>query len=168
MPAFAGRTGVHELAGQFFLPSPAARLSTTGLNLFQSLAASGEFLLDRFDRSRPHKRSGMFVPRRQEFRDRLLQVPDTVERAPTHALGGQFGKPALNEIEPTGTGRYKVRDEARMLPEPGSHFGMLVRAVVIHHQVQRHGAWKFLIQTAQKLQKLLVPVALEALLCAPV
>jgi len=39
-----------------------------------------------------------------------LQFFDVDERSAAHAFAGQFPKPSLYEIEPTGTGRDKVRD----------------------------------------------------------
>jgi hypothetical protein len=40
---------VHKLTGQCFPALPVAQQRTVGLNLFQSLAAAGEFLFDRLD-----------------------------------------------------------------------------------------------------------------------
>jgi len=39
-----------------------------------------------------------------------LRFFDVGERSAAHAFAGQFPKPSLYEIEPTGTGRDKVRD----------------------------------------------------------
>lgn len=47
--------------------------------------------------------------------------------------------------------------------EPSPDLGVLVSPIIIHDQVQRHRAGKFLVQTAQKPQELLVPVPLKAL-----
>jgi len=60
----------------------------------------------------------MLIPYDQEFRDRLLQIFHTVERAPTHPFGCQLGEPALDEIQPTEAGRHKVGDETQMPLEP--------------------------------------------------
>ena len=108
---------------------------TTGLDLFECLTAVSALLLNGFDRSRPDEGSGIFIPRHQELRDRQLQIFHAAEGAPPHSLGGQLSKPALDEIEPTGTGRHEVREEAGMPCEPGLHLGMRVRAVVVHDQV---------------------------------
>jgi hypothetical protein len=102
----------------------------------------------------------MLIPYGQEFRDLLLQVLYTLERAPTHPFGCQFREPALDQIKLTGAGRHKVGDEAPMPLEPISHRGGLVRPIVVHHQVQGHRTRKFLVQTAQESQELLVPMPL--------
>jgi len=105
----------------------------------------------------------MFIPYGQEFRDRLLQISHAVERSPAHPFRGQLGKPALDEIEPTGAGGHKVGDEAGMPLEPSSHLGLLMSSVVVHHQMQGRGARKFLIEMPQKAQKLLMAMTLKAL-----
>ena len=112
-----------------------ARWRTTGLDLFEGLPAACELVLNGFDGRRPDEGSGILIPRRQELRDRMLQIFDAAEGAPPHSFGGQFSKPALDQIEPTGTGRHEVRTKAGMPCEPGLHFGMCVRAVVVHDQV---------------------------------
>ena len=122
-----------------------------------------ELFGDGFDGCRPEKGLGMLVPRRQKFPDRLFQVCDAMKGIATHPLARQFTKPALDQIQPTGTGGHKVGCETRVTPEPSAHLGVLVSAVVIQHQVQGHRAGKFLVQAAQKSQELLMPVALKAL-----
>jgi hypothetical protein len=66
------------LAGQCFPALSAAGQRAAGLNLFQSLAATGKFLLDGFDRGCPNERSGMFIPDGQKFRDGLLETKDII------------------------------------------------------------------------------------------
>jgi len=75
----------------------------------------------------------MLVRRGQKLHDGLLQFFDVGERSAAHAFAGQFSKPSLDEIEPTGTGRDKVRDKASMSFELGADLGMFVRAVVVQH-----------------------------------
>lgn len=48
--------------------------------------------------------------------------------------------------------------EAGMLLQPCLHLGVLVRAVVIHDQMQLPGTLIFLVDFAQEFQKLLMPV----------
>ncbi len=136
---------------------------TTGLDLFECLTAASELLLNGFDRSRPDEGSGIFIPRHQELGNRVLQIFHTAEGATAHSFGGQLSKPALDEIEPAGTGRHEVREEAGMSCEPGLHLGMRVSAVVVHHQVQRRVSRKLLVQATQEFQKLLMPMPLVAL-----
>ena len=49
-------------------------------------------------------------------------------------------------------------NEPRVAIELGLHIGMLVGAVVVHYQMQRHVAGEFRIQTPQESQELLVAV----------
>ena len=50
-------------------------------------------------------------------------------------------------------------DETGVPLQPGLNLGMFRRAVVVHHQVQRHRAREFLVQPPQKFKPLLVAVA---------
>ena len=81
----------------------AARLSTAGLDLLKGLAAAREFLLDHLDGRRLEERFRMLIPRGQKLSNGLLQFVDVGERSAAHAFAGQFPKPALDQIEPTGT-----------------------------------------------------------------
>jgi phosphotriesterase-related protein len=75
------------------------------LDLLERLAAAREFLLDHLNGRRPHERFRMLIPRGQKLHNGLLQFFDVGERSAAHAFAGQFPKPSLDEIEPTGTGR---------------------------------------------------------------
>ena len=57
------------------------------------------------------------------------------ERTPAHAFGSQLSEPEFDKIQPTGTDRHKVRDDARVSFEPRQRPWMLMGPVVIHHQV---------------------------------
>ena len=111
----------------------AARLRAAGLDLLKRLAAARKFFLDPLDGRRPDERFRMLIPRGQKLPNGLWQFFDVGERSAAYAFAGQFPKPSLDKIEPTGTGRDKVRDKARMSFEPGLDLGMFVRAVVVQH-----------------------------------
>src|SRR5215471_2730336 len=117
---------------------------------------------DRIHSGRPDKGPGVVVPCLQKFFDGFHQVIDTAEHSPPDSLGGQFSEPSLDQIQPTGTGRYKVQNETWMPFQPPADFLMAVCAVVVHDQMQGQIARKFLIQPAEKFQKFLVPVPREA------
>ncbi len=105
----------------------------------------------------------MFVPGLEEFFDGFYQVIDAEERPSPNSFRGQFSKPSLDEIQPTGTCRHKVRHEAWVSLQPATHLLVTVRAIVVHHQVQGDVAGKLVIQPPEELQKLLVPVTLVTL-----
>jgi len=123
-------------------------MGTARFNLFESLTTARRLFLDRFNCGCPNEGLWILIPRRQKFHNCILQIFYAAEGAPPHSLGCQFSKAALDQIEPSGTGRHKVRDEARMPFDPGLHSGMLVSAIVVHHQMQGHLAGKLLLQTA--------------------
>ena len=53
----------------------------------------------------------------------------------------QFGKPALDEVEPGGRGGGEVQLEARVAQQPFFHLRGLVGAVVIADEVQVQAGW---------------------------
>jgi len=105
----------------------------------------------------------MFVPGGHEFIDRFLQIVHADKHAAADSLARQLTEPPLNQIQPTGTSRHKVRHKARVTFQPGTDSGMLVGAIVVHHQVQRNSSGKLLVQPFEKLQEFLVPMPLVAL-----
>jgi hypothetical protein len=56
----------------------------------------------------------------------------------------------------TATGGDKVRDKPRVALQPGLNFGLLVRAVVVQHQMQANLSRELRVEATQKLQELLV------------
>src|SRR5208283_1539998 len=79
--------------------------------------------------------------------------------SPADAFAGQLAKPPLHQVQPTRTGRDKMRNETVMPFKPALHTGMFVRAIIIHHHVQLDPAGKLRIQALEKLQELLVAMA---------
>ena len=71
----------------------------------------------------------------------------------------QVTEPAFDEIHPAGTGGNKMRYKAGMTFQPRRDFLVFVGAVIIHDQMKRNVAWKFLIEPAQEFQKFLMPVS---------
>src|SRR5262249_26934007 len=63
--------------------------------------------------------------------DRGLQVGDRAEDAAADALPGHFGEEILDGVEPGGRGRGEVEGPARMARQPGQHFGVFVRGIVV-------------------------------------
>ena len=125
----------------------------------EGLPASRQFAADRFDRRCPHERLRLLVPGFEELVDRPLEVGDADEGAAANAFAGELSEPSFHQVEPARAGRDEVRHEARMTFEPGLHLGMLVRAVVVEHQMEGGRGGELAIEAAQEAQELLVPVA---------
>ena len=120
------------------------------MDLFESATSTGDLLQDFFDAGGPDKGRRVGVPRGEEGCDGLLQILDATKDAPAHGLLAEFGKPAFDQVEPTGTGGNKVQDKARMFGQPASGPFMAVGAVVTptsswNHRAQRSArfhAWR--------------------------
>ena len=132
------------------------------MNLFERSATSSQLFLDRLDGCRPYEWFGAFIPGGEEVGNRGLKLFDAEEHAALNGLIVEMTEPALDKIHPACAGGYEVRNEARMALKPRSHFFVFVGAVVVHDEMERHVAGKLLIEAAQELQKLLVPMSLVA------
>src|SRR5208283_959814 len=86
--------------------------STTRLDVFQSLTASGKFGENRVDGRGPDKRFRLFVPDCQEFVNGGDQFVNAVKGSAANAFVGQLTKPALYQVQPTATGGHVVQDKA--------------------------------------------------------
>ena len=132
------------------------------LDLLKGLATASEFGHDGFDGGRPNKRPGVLVPSGEEVVNGGDEVVDAQEGIATDSLAGQLAEPALNQVQPTGTGWNVVHLEPRMSVKPVFHLGRAMSAVIVHHQMQRRGAGELAVEATEELQKLLVAVALIA------
>ena len=94
------------------------------MDLFQGLTAARELSHDRFDGGRPNEGLRSLIPDLQEFFDRGDQVGHAEERVAADALAGELSKPALDQVQPTGTGGHEMQHETRMLLQPGLDFGL--------------------------------------------
>ena len=65
-------------------------------------------------------------------------------------------EPAFHQVQPRGRGGREVDMEARPLGQPVLNQLGFVSAVVVPNQMQRSSAGKFAVETAQKLQELLM------------
>jgi hypothetical protein len=86
---------------------------------------AGEDLVGRFD---PKERLGSFVVGGDEFADGGLQFADAAVNAAADLLVGEFGKPALDQIDPGPIGGRVVDMEAWTLRKPPPDEWRLVRS----------------------------------------
>jgi hypothetical protein len=77
----------------------------------------------------------MFIPDIEKIVDGVLQLVDVEERTPANAPRRQLPKPAFYQVQPTGTGGYKMQPETQVLFQPSSDFLLAVGAIVVHHQM---------------------------------
>jgi hypothetical protein len=65
-------------------------------------------------------------------------------------------------MQPTGACRDEMKYKARVALQPVTHFAMLVGSRVVQDEMERNFAGKHFIQIAQKVEKLLMPIAVIA------
>ena len=147
-----------QILGCFSPPAHRA----AGLNLFEAATAAVEFREDVLGLGGPNERLGLAIPFSDEGVNGFDQVGNTGEAAASHRLAGEFGKPALDQIEPAGAGRNKVNLDPRALGEPALDARLFVGAVVVEHQMQFERSGVLCVELAQELQELVVAVAIEA------
>ena len=106
-------------------------LSAARPDLFEALATPFDLAEDALDARGPRVRNRFVVPRGAELVDGTLQLIDTAEDSAPDGLLFEFGKPAFDEIEPTGTGRNEMEHETRPLAQPGAHSRVTMDGIVI-------------------------------------
>jgi len=100
----------------------------------------------------------------QVFLDCLLQALYAGKRSPPNPLLGNFGKPALDLIDPGPAGRCEVQVVSRMACKPANHLRGLVGSVVIHHHMNLLGFRRELgVDQLHEFEELLVSMATMAL-----
>ena len=107
------------------------------MNLLKGLLASGQFGEDGIDGGSPEVGPGLLIPSDEEALNRGDQFGNAIEGAAANVLVREVGKPALDQVESTATGRHKVKDKTRMRIQPALDLRRAVCAVVVHHHVQR-------------------------------
>ena len=113
--------------------------------------------------SRPHEGLRLLVGSANELLYRGLEFTDIVEHAPTYAFARDLSEPSLDQVEPRTAGGREMQDKARMIGQPGFDVLVVVRPVIVNHQMEVEIAWELAIEQAKELEELLVTVASETL-----
>ena len=95
--------------------------------------------------------------------DLVDQFLDASKRTTADGPLGDQGKPAFHLIQPRRVGRGVMNLVSRPLRQPGAHFGMFVRCVIVDDQVDVQFRRDAVVEPAQKREKLLMPVSRFAL-----
>ena len=86
-------------------------------------------------------------------------TPHVLERPASNSSRGELREEALDLVEPTSTGRREVHVIAGESREPARSLRRLVRAVVVHDDVDIAPSRRLGIEAQQEPQELLVPLA---------
>lgn len=110
----------------------------------------------------PHERPWIAVAGLQVLLDRTLERGRAAMHSPAELLLGEVREPALDLVDPRGTGRREVQVEARVSQHPTmDHLG-LVRAVVVHDQVHVEVGGHLAVDKIEELAELAGSVAAMA------
>jgi len=90
------------------------------------------------------------------------QFADRSKHPTPNSLVGQIAEPTLDHVEPGAGSRHKMLMESGMAFEPRFDLRMLMGRVIVHDQMQVQVRWGFLINQFQKLDPLLMPMAVHA------
>ena len=118
---------------------------------------------DGLDGGAPHEWLRVGVVVGQVVFDGRDQFLHAAKDAAAKALLRQLAEPALDEVEPRGTGGREVQLEARVGGQPLANRFMLVGSVVVQDDVQGEVGRERTVETPQELQEFLMsmtPVAL--------
>jgi hypothetical protein len=80
---------------------------------------------------------------------RHVELAHGAVRAGAQQLVGQFGEPALDEVQPPRAGRREMQDEAGVRRQPALDRRRLVRRGVLEHEVHGVVAWSAIFTTAR-------------------
>ena len=110
----------------------------------------------------PDERLGLVVGLGDEAVDGGLQFDDRGEDATLEPLPGELGKPALDCVGPRARGRREVEADAGMACEPVAHLGVLMGSIVVEDHMDRLVGRHLALDSIEKADEFLVPVALHA------
>lgn len=88
------------------------------------------------------------------FPNRCFEFARAAMRSTFDLALAQQPKPTLNQIEPRAGSRREVQVEAWVTRKPSLYGRCLVRAVVVHDQMDLELLWHALIDGSQELQEL--------------
>ena len=111
--------------------------------------------------SSPGKGFGVFVGFGDEAIDGFLEIDERVEDAAFESPSCEFGKEALDGVEPGGGGWREVEDKPLVAIEPGADLWMLMDGVVIEDDMDGFFRRNLGVDHVQKADEFLVPVELH-------
>src|SRR5215469_8642062 len=99
----------------------------------------------------PDKRFGIFVMHVNVFTDGSFQFFHAAEHAPPNSLVGEFGEPALDQVNPGTVSGSVVDMKTWTLREPFSDKGGFVSSVVVHNDMHLESGRNLLLDDIEKL-----------------
>jgi hypothetical protein len=134
-------------------------INQRGLNSGSALCVARDAVEDLIRGPGPNEGFWALVMHADVLTDGGFQLFDAAESTPSNAFVGEFGEPALHQVDPRTVGGREVDVEARPLGEPFPDHGRLVGAVVVGDQVNLQVRGHLGLDRIQKLAKLLRAMA---------
>ena len=97
---------------------------------------------------RPHEGLRFLVGIPNELLDGGLEFSHIVEYAPTYTFARDLSEPPLDQVEPRTACGCGVQDKARVIGQPGFDVLVVVRPVIVDHQMEVEGARELAIRPA--------------------
>src|SRR5262245_57611125 len=91
------------------------------------------------------------------------EVGYRVKAATAQGFVGELAEAAINEVQPRRRGRGEMQVEPLVAIQTALNLGMVVRGVVVQNQVHSKMFGHLLVDSAQELQKFVVPMPGQAL-----
>ena len=84
------------------------------------------------------------------------EIFDAVKSTPANGLLGNEVEPDFHLVEPGSIGGGEMEMIAGSGRDPASHFGVLMRAVIVHDEMDVQMDWNTGLDLLEKLEKLLM------------
>ena len=118
------------------------------------MGETGDALQDLVRGSGPNEGLGILVVHVDVLADGRFQFFHTPKDAPSNALVGDLGKPALHQVDPRGVSGSEMEMKSRALREPVPDKRSLMGAVVVHDDVRLQSGGHVGLDHIQELAKL--------------
>lgn len=111
------------------------------------MACAVHLLKDALDDGCPDERDGLGIPGGNEGGDGSLQLGHAAKGGAADRLLFKFREPALDQVQPAGTGGDEMQHEARMSLEPAAVTRVAMGAVVVEDQMEGFAERELLVES---------------------
>jgi hypothetical protein len=147
------RFGEWRVCWLVFCPND-SQSKSRGVSGEGTLGIAGDAGEDLICGSGPDERLGMFVVHGDKFADRRFEILHTAKHVTANSFVGEFGKPALDQVDPGPVGGREVNMKVGALGEPVPDERRVMRAVIIYNEMNVPTSRNLRFDQVQELTKL--------------